>query len=47
MTNLDVLHLMRFTTPNSELFKKLTEQSQKDIMEYIDTQIIIEKEFAE
>ena len=47
MTNLDVLHLMRFTTPNSELFKTLTEQGQNDVMEYIDTQITIEKEFAE
>jgi hypothetical protein len=47
MENLDILYFIKAVTQNSALFEFLSKEGQADVLEYLDTQINIEKEFTE
>ena len=43
MENLDILYFIKAVTQNSALFEFLSKEGQEDVLEYLDTQINIEK----
>ena len=43
----DILYFIKAVTQNSALFEFLSKEGQADVLEYLDTQINIEKEFTE
>jgi len=47
MENRTAIRLIKALVAVSPATKLLNEQDRKDVVEYIDTQIIIEEEFAE